>query len=291
MDLEKVNMAAVFKHFGLNANTCDFIGHALALHRDDSYLESPARPTIDKIRLYFESLARYLKSPYIYPLYGLGELPQAFARLSAIYGGTYMLDRKFEGIEYGPDGKFVGVRFDGQVVKAKFVVGDPSYFPDKVKKTGQVIRCINILKGTIPNTKDADSAQVIIPQKHTKRHHDTYISMVSANHKIAADGFRVATVSTTVETANPVEELKFAIGLLPEVLESFVIVKDVFEPNTDGVADQVFISKSYDATSHFETASLDILDIWKRITGHDLDLSKSPVAPEDDGAGPSSSGQ
>ena len=38
------------------------------------------------------------KSPYLYPLYGLGELPQGFARLSAIYGGTYMLDKPVDEI-------------------------------------------------------------------------------------------------------------------------------------------------------------------------------------------------
>jgi RAB protein geranylgeranyltransferase component A len=38
------------------------------------------------------------KSPYLYPLYGLGELPQGFARLSAIYGGTYMLDKPIDEI-------------------------------------------------------------------------------------------------------------------------------------------------------------------------------------------------
>lgn len=35
--------------------------------------------TINRIKLYSESLARYGKSPYLYPLYGLGELPQGFA--------------------------------------------------------------------------------------------------------------------------------------------------------------------------------------------------------------------
>ena len=46
------------------------------------------------VKLYAESLARFQGgSPYIYPLYGLGELPQAFARLSAVYGGTYMLNK------------------------------------------------------------------------------------------------------------------------------------------------------------------------------------------------------
>ncbi|KAL7248266.1 hypothetical protein ACSBR2_003056 [Camellia fascicularis] len=45
-------------------------------------------------KLYAESLARFQGgSPYIYLLYGLGELSQAFARLSVVYGGTYMLNK------------------------------------------------------------------------------------------------------------------------------------------------------------------------------------------------------
>ena len=188
-----------------------------------------------------------------------------------------MLDRKFEGIETDSNGKFVGVRADGQVVKARFVVGDPTYFPDKVHKVGQVVRSINIIKGVLANTKDADSLQVILPQKPTGRHHDTYMSIVTHQHMIAPAGFKVATLSTTVETENPAEELAFASSLLPDKRATFVIVKDIFEPNTDGVDDQIFISKSYDATSHFETASLDILDIWRRITGSALDLSKTIV--------------
>lgn len=43
-----------------------------------SYKHQPFGPTVEKIRLYSDSLARYGKSPYLYPLYGLGELPQVF---------------------------------------------------------------------------------------------------------------------------------------------------------------------------------------------------------------------
>eukprot|EP00959_Pyramimonas_sp_CCMP1952_P312106 6532252-Pyramimonas_sp.AAC.1 len=72
----------------------DFVGHALALHLDDSYLAAPAIRTVRNIKLYSESMARFdTASPYIYPVYGLGELPQGFARLAAVYGGTYMLNR------------------------------------------------------------------------------------------------------------------------------------------------------------------------------------------------------
>ena len=85
-----------------------------------------------------ESLARYGKSPYLYPLYGLGELPQGFARLSAIYGGTYMLDKPVEEIVYDDNGKVCGVKSQGETARTKMVIADPSYFPDKVKKVGQV---------------------------------------------------------------------------------------------------------------------------------------------------------
>ena len=47
-------------------------GHAMALHRDDDYLKEPAEATAEAIQLYAFSLERYGKSPYIYPLYGLG---------------------------------------------------------------------------------------------------------------------------------------------------------------------------------------------------------------------------
>ena len=59
---------------------CPSQGHALALHTDDSYVSKPAQPTVLRIKLYYESLMRFydqgIRSPYIYPLYGLGELPQ-----------------------------------------------------------------------------------------------------------------------------------------------------------------------------------------------------------------------
>jgi len=139
-----------------------------------SYLDQPACQTLSKVRLYFESLARHSKSPYLYPLYGLGELPQAFARLSAIYGGTYMLDMKIDEIVV-ENGKFTGVRSGNEVAKAASVIGDPSYFPNLVKKTGQVVRCICILDHPIASgIKQADSTQIIIPQKQVGRNSGMY---------------------------------------------------------------------------------------------------------------------
>ncbi|CAG8520377.1 6711_t:CDS:2 [Funneliformis caledonium] len=274
LDLEKVPMSAVYEKFGLEPGTQDFIGHAMALYLDDSYLQRPARESYERIILYITSVARYGKSPYIYPLYGLGELPQGFARLSAIYGGTYMLDKPVDEIVYDANGKVCGVRSGDEVAKTKQVIGDPSYFPNKIRKVGKVVRAICMLKHPIPNTDDADSIQLVIPQNQINRKHDIYIASVSSSHNVCAKDYFLAIVSTIVETDNPEAEIKPGLDLLGPCVEKFISVTDLEEPIEDGSKDQVFISRSYDATSHFGTVCEDVKSIYRRVTGQELTLKQ-----------------
>ena len=63
----------------------DFIGHAIALYTSDNFLEEKAINTVEKMQLYFNSFGRYGDSPFIYPVYGLSGLAEAFSRLCALY--------------------------------------------------------------------------------------------------------------------------------------------------------------------------------------------------------------
>lgn len=263
----------IYKKFGLEKGTIDFIGHAMALYLNDDYLQLPAIETIKRIKLYAESLMRYSVSPYLYPLYGLGELPQGFARLSAIYGGVYMLDKPVDELVM-EEGKVVGVKSGEETAKCKFVVCDPSYVQDRVKKVGQTVRAICILNHPIPNTKDTLSTQIIIPQNQVNRKSDIYVCCVSYTHKIAANGWYLAIVSTNVETADPHSELKAGLDLLGPIEQKFVSVSDLYEPLDNGADSQIYVTKSYDSTTHFETTCLDILDVYEKITGEKFDFSK-----------------
>ncbi|KAH9996445.1 rab GTPase activator [Russula vinacea] len=284
INLDRDTMKDVYEKFGLEPGTQDFIGHAMALYLDDDYITKAARPAYERIVLYTSSMARYGKSPYIYPLYGLGELPQAFARLSAIYGGTYMLDKQIDEIVTDSDGKFVGVRSGDETVKAKQVIGDPSYFGSssesgklRVVEDGKVIRAICILKHPIPGTEESDSVQIIIPQNQVQRKHDIYIATVSSTHNVCAKDIYVAIVSTIVETDRPEQEIAPGLQLLGPIYEKFVTVSSIYTPIADGKADNIFITRSYDATSHFETVVDDVHDVWKRVIGKDLVLKKREV--------------
>lgn len=103
------------------------MGHAVALHTHDGYLEEPAMPTIEKMQLYSDSIGRYGDSPFLYPIYGLGGLPEAFSRLCAIHGGTYMLNTTVDEILIGDDGKVTGIKSGEDTARAPLVICDPSY--------------------------------------------------------------------------------------------------------------------------------------------------------------------
>ncbi|CAD5178610.1 unnamed protein product [Musa acuminata subsp. malaccensis] len=274
LDLTRVTTKEFISKFGLDDNTVDFIGHALALHRDDRYLNEPALDTVKRIKLYEESLARFQGgSPYIYPLYGLGELPQAFARLSAVYGGTYMLNKLECKVEFDMEGKACGVTSEGETARCKKVVCDPSYLPNKVRKVGKVARAIAIMSHPIPNTDESHSAQVILPQKQLGRKSDMYLFCCSYSHNVAPKGKFIAFVSTEAETDRPEVELKPGIDLLGPVDELFFETYDIYEPVNEPSLDNCFISTSYDATTHFESTVMDVLSMYTMITGKTLDLS------------------
>ena len=265
-------------------DTGDFVGHAMALETDDSYLGRPAWASMQAVKLYGESLARHGKSPFIYPVYGLGGLPESFSRLCAIHGGTFMLNKGISEVLYHEDGRVAGVKSgegsDAEVALAPLVIGDPSYFPaSKVRKVGQVIRTICVLNHPVKDLEVPDSAMIIIPASQVGRKNDIYVTIVGHGHAVASKGRYVAIVSTTVETGRPSEEVAAGLRLLGDIIVRFDNIVDSVVPVDDGSKSRCFITASYDATSHFEQTSDEVLHLHKLIFGEPFDLTAPVEVP------------
>ena len=191
-----------------------------------------------------------------------------------------MLNTPIDEILFDGDGKVTGIRSGENTATAPLVICDPTYTTnDRLKPTGKIIRAICLLDHPIPETNNVDSVQIIIPAKQLDRMYDTFISMVSYSHMICAKGIYVAMVSTTVETDSPEQEIQPAINLLGPILDMFVCVTTNYEPFEDGRQSNLWVTKSYDASTHFEIASDDILQIYEKISGEKLDLN---IEPDDD---------
>ena len=126
-----------------------------------------------------DSLGKYGDSPFLYPVYGLGGLPESFSRLCAIHGGTYMLNTKVDEILF-TNGKVSGIRSGTEEAKAPLIICDPSYVRDlkKVKENGKLVRAICILNHPIPNTNDSASCQIILPQRQLERQNGKFFLVI-----------------------------------------------------------------------------------------------------------------
>lgn len=105
--------------------------------------------------------------------------------------------------------------------------------------------------------------------------------MVSNAHAVCAKNLYICIVSATVETANPQDEIKPALDLLGGYKEMFVQVSDLHEPINDFQAENLHVTSSYDATSHFETSDQEVLAIYERIVGEKFDLNIQPGEDDD----------
>jgi Rab GDP dissociation inhibitor len=281
-NLMEMTMRQLYTDFGLLPDTHQFISHSMCLELDETHMDKPALQTVKNLQTYCYSLARYGTSPYIYPLYGLGGLPEGFSRICAIHGGTFMLNQDVDEILF-EDGKATGIKAGNQMAKAPLIIGDPSYFSaEKVKPTGKIVRCICLLNHPIPNTNDAESVQIIIPGPQVDRHNDVFVCCLGHGLQVSAPGIYVAIVSTKMEETDPDKNLAAGLKLLGPILKRFTSVTTTYEPAADGSGDNCYISSSFDATSHFESDCEDLLSLYKRVTGEELDMNINADSVEGD---------
>ncbi|KAF2345593.1 GDP dissociation inhibitor [Trinorchestia longiramus] len=235
----KKTMREQFKYLGVD-DLSELLGHAVALNLDDSYLDRDPKETYEKICLYVRSIQKLgnYNSPYLYPLYGLSELSQCFCRKSAIHGTTFRLDTPVLSIKpshISSDTNFEVEFYDKinnkkEKIAVKYIISDPTYFPEHVHVAKKVIRCTCIVRGVPKMLPKEGSSQIIFLSSKLKRKNDIYALFVTDSEKAAPEGYYVVLLSTIVETDYPEQEVEGVVMKLGNVVQRFYSVTELLEP-------------------------------------------------------------
>ncbi|KAI5168400.1 Rab GDP dissociation inhibitor [Pancytospora epiphaga] len=254
----KETMRQEFEKFGLNSKSIDFIGHAIALNLNDDYLDENPVKTYEKIVKYVSSIVCYedTESPYIYPLYGLSELCQAFARRSALFGTLFMLNARIEVIEAG---KVILTDPDGicREIEAGRIICDPRYSStSRVEK--QIIRCIMILK-----KGQLGSRNVIFLKSQLRRKNDIFCVVLGPDEMASPAGYEVGILSTVRETnADPEVEISGVLKKF-EAIRVFTEVRDLMVNDS---TDEIIFTRGVDESAVMDNIYDDIMDVIKQLS-------------------------
>ncbi|XP_037944543.1 rab proteins geranylgeranyltransferase component A [Teleopsis dalmanni] len=125
-------------------STC--VMQAIAMCTDNTPFEEGMEQTLKFIK----SLGRYGNTPFLYPMYGCGELPQCFCRLCAVFGGIYCLNKSVTDIKVNADTNTADLIIDGKLIRSKHVVCSHGHITDSLRENnigiyglGNLVNCLS----------------------------------------------------------------------------------------------------------------------------------------------------
>ena len=151
------------QHKKLSANLQHFVIHSMAMVKPDTNTVVGLRET----QKFLVSLGRYSNSPFVLTLYGIGELPQAFCRMSAVFGGTYCLRRSAKALRIDKDkNAFKGIICtNGQEISAEYLITEQTYLPQQlqIQAENRVSRAVVITNKSLKECPDEQVTLLTIP--------------------------------------------------------------------------------------------------------------------------------
>ncbi|XP_058065268.1 rab proteins geranylgeranyltransferase component A [Anopheles bellator] len=110
----------------LTPNLIHYVLYAIAMGDD----RTGCREGMAGVKKFLMSLGHYGNSPFLFPVYGCGEIPQCFCRLCAVFGGIYCLNKAIGGVQLSrePTGRnYESVKCGKQNIKSKDLVVGQGY--------------------------------------------------------------------------------------------------------------------------------------------------------------------
>lgn len=193
-----------------------FLEHSIAFctpAEDSGSSDVTTEEGIRRVRRFQNSVLRYgTRTPFLYANYGSGELAQAFCRLCAVHGGTYVLNRGGAALVKGEDGRRGVVTTEGEVVEGRCVFVERELM-DGWSGEGRVWRLCGVVDGSIVREEGVKRGLVSVP-RDVGGNIGSSVRIWQVDSEVGAcpEGYFVL-YAETVEEGGGKEDLLAAVGL------------------------------------------------------------------------------
>ncbi|MGH0161141.1 UNVERIFIED_CONTAM: hypothetical protein FKN15_040726 [Acipenser sinensis] len=135
LDFKDHTFVEFLKMKKLTANLQHFIHHSISMVSETDKTTEGLRATQN----FLQCLGRYGNTPFLFPLYGNGEIPQCFCRMCAVFGGIYCLRHAVQCLVVDKETKRCKAVIDtsGMRISCKHFIVEDSYVADEQRKSVQ----------------------------------------------------------------------------------------------------------------------------------------------------------
>lgn len=206
----------VLKAKKLTPNLIHYILFAIAMGNSSTSCSDG----VNSVRKFLSSLGRFGNTPFLFPMYGSGEIPQCFCRLCAVFGGIYCLNTKIDKLYFKRHENeiiFEGILHDDRKITASNIVlgqgcvSDGIFFSDDnatppESKCGGMSRGIFItsspIGGSAQNTGGGGVMFLKLPPAESKSHNGAFVLQLSHPSGTVPKGlYLIHIICETITTA------------------------------------------------------------------------------------------
>ncbi|XP_066496067.1 rab proteins geranylgeranyltransferase component A 1 [Tiliqua scincoides] len=181
--------------------------------------------TIDGLKAtqkFLQCLGRYGNTPFLFPLYGQGEIPQCFCRMCAVFGGIYCLRHAVKCLVVDKETRRCKAVIDhfGQRISANYFVVEDSYLPEKMCVNvcyRQISRAVLITdRSILKDDSDLQLSILTVPPAEPSQPAVRVIELCSSAMTCMKNTYLVHLTCSSIRTAK--EDLEPVVGQLFSVV-------------------------------------------------------------------------
>ncbi|KAL2720874.1 rab proteins geranylgeranyltransferase component A 1 [Vespula squamosa] len=184
-----------------------YVVQAIAMVTD----KTSCRDGVNRTKHFLNSLGRYGNTPFLWPMYGSGELPQCFCRLCAVFGGVYCLKRQLDGVVIKEDKCEAIITGKQRLALEHLVVGQGHLPPEIVAFEGeqQISRGIFITDRSIMQGEKENLTLLYYPPEEPGQEPVTLIELGPSTNACPQGLFMVHMTCKRTKTAK--EDLAYMV--------------------------------------------------------------------------------